>query len=130
MSNIDPRAYRVESTSRLIAASNDGEDEARANEAMSACIQSLQQQTQELGPKASAKAKLVIEIDFTLTNGRIEYRVTPEAKLPKPPRGSPEIAFIDADGKAMTLQDPNQHTMFPHANLGRRHMPMADDGAS
>ena len=37
-----------------------------------------------------------------------------------PGAGSPELAFLSDDLDGITLQDPAQDSLFPHANLGRR----------
>ena len=131
MSEIDPRAYRIESASRLIAYSNQGEDEARVNEEYRKVLRSLHRQVEELGPKAVAKATLRIDVDFTLVgaHGRVEWRIAPVARIPAPPRGSPELAFLSDDLDGITLQDPAQDSLFPHANLGRRRALPAEDAA-
>ena len=132
MTDIDPRAYRIESATRLIAYSNQGEDEARVNEEYRKVLRSLRRQVQELGPKTVAKATLRIDVDFTLqgAHGRVEWRVAPLARVPAPPRGSPELAFLSDDDVGITLQDPAQDSLFPNANLGRRRVLPADDAAS
>lgn len=126
MPEIDPRAYRLDSITRLIEVVNSGEDLDRANEAYRRAIKSLREQLDEVGPKGKANAKLVLTIEFTAPGtGGWDVRITPTTALPQPLKGSPERLFPTEDN-VLTLQDPNQYGLFPRADLGRRRSPPAD----
>lgn len=126
MPEIDPRAYRLDSITRLIEFVNHGEDLDRANDAYRRVVKSLREQLDEVGPKGKAGAKLVLTIEFTAPGtGGWDVRITPATNLPQPLKGAPERLF-PAEGDVLTLQDPAQYTMFPRADLGRRRVPPAD----